>query len=253
MIEIKTKLFTQRIYATQLSKDDWYKPVIYHSYRGDVKKIPFYYYKNLQSHTCITDMSVPMEEILASMQKSLRQEIRKGERIGCVFEWGYFYDEFVDFYNRFAECKGIDTRVTIDRIKRFGKPIVTKVSYQGQVMAMHVRAIDKDAKFVCALYTSNARFFEGVDKRIASTANKYLQYKDMELIQSWGVETYDWAGVDINKDHEKRYSIGEYKLAYGGKVAPSPTLYSPLYAIMMLFRVIIVKLGLYGLFFKIFK
>lgn len=253
MIEIHTKLFVQKIYATSIGKGDWYKPVIFHSYLGDVKKIPFYFYKNLESHSCMTDLTKPMDEIMASMQKSLRQEIRKGERMGCVFEWGYFYDEFVEFYNSFAKGKGIDTRVSVDRIKRFGRPIVTKVSYQGRVMAMHVRAVDKASKYACALYTSNARFTDGVDKRIASTANKYLQYKDLELIKSWGIEKYDWAGVDINKNHSNRYSIGEYKLAYGGYIVPSPTIYSPLYAVMMLIRTIIVKLNLYNFYIKVFK
>lgn len=246
MFEIKAKLFTQRLYATHTDSSDWYKSVIYYTYQGDMDKVPFWYIKRTKDHTCFSHLGEDMDVILSKMGRSLRQEIRKAGRMGFDFEYGYFYDEFVEFYNAFAASKGIPIRVSKDRLLRYGKPIVTKMSFEGETLAMHVRVIDPESKFCYALYTSNARFKEGVNPRMASTANKYLQYKDLELCKEMGVETYDWAGVDINPSHSERFSIGEYKLEYGGEVAPAYILWSPIYAVMELTRSLLIKLKLWN-------
>lgn len=236
MIEAKTSFFIQRIFARTLSKSDWRKAVLYNSYLGNLDNVPFYYIKRTEDHSCQTDLTKNMDDILANMNKHMRSDIRKAEKMGCVFKWGYFYDEFIPFYRKFASKKGIDSNVSLDRITRYGKPIVTKVSFEGKVLAMHVRVVDKENRFAMALYASNARFDEGVNPQIAGRANKFLQYKDLELLKSWGIETYDWAGVDIDKLHKERFSIGEYKLAYGAVVVPSPTVYTPLYGLLLLCR-----------------
>ena len=64
MIEVKAKLFTQRLFASKLDASDWRKSVLYNSYEGDLSKIPFWYFKDLDAHSCQTDLSLSMEEIL---------------------------------------------------------------------------------------------------------------------------------------------------------------------------------------------
>ena len=242
MIEAKSKFFVQRLFATHLERNDWYKAVLYNSYRGDINRIPFWYVKHLDSHSCQTDLSLDIDEIMKRMTKHLQKDIRKAEEMGCIFEYGDFYEEFIHFYRKFAYKKGINSPVSIDRIKRYGETIVTKATYEGRVLAMHIRVIDRDNKLAFGLYSANARFDADVNPQIAGRANKFLQYKDLELLKNIGILTYDWSGVDINPNHKDRYSIGEYKLAYGATVVPSPTIYTPLYMVEVVLRNLAVNL-----------
>lgn len=243
MIEVKAKFFIQRLFATEIDLSDWYKSVVYNGYRGDVKKVPFWYIKNLDSHSCQSDLTPSLEELFEKMDKSTRQDIRRAEKDGVVVEKGYWYEDFVEFYNNFAIKKGIPNRVSMDRLLRYGKPLITKASLNGVVLAMHARIFDIDTKFGYALYSASGRFNEGVNPRDAGRANKYLQYRELEWYKDMGIELYDWSGVDINPEHKERYSIGEYKLAYGGTVVASPTLYTPLYAVLMMGRTFLSKVN----------
>lgn len=236
MIVTKSKFYTQILFANTTQKGDWHRAVVYDSYKGDLDKVPFYFYIHNTPHSAVTDLTESMDDILKKMNKHMQKDIRKAKEAGCVFEYGYFYDEFIPFYRSFASKKGIDSYVSMELLQRWGKPIVTKVSLDGVVLAMHVRALDLENKIALGLYSSNARFNEGVDAQIAGRANKYLQYKDLELLKEMGIKTYDWSGVDVNPSNKDRFSIGEYKLAYGCEVIPCPSLYSPLYRLMFLLR-----------------
>lgn len=241
MIEVKAKYFTQRLFATQIDCSDWYKSVLYNGYRGDVNKVPFWYFKHTDDHSCQSDLTPDIEVLFEKMDKSTRQDIRRAERDGIVVEKGYWYDEFIQFYNDFAQKKGIPNRVSMDRLLRYGKPLITKASLNGVVLAMHARIFDVNEKFGYALYSASGRFNEGVNPRDAGRANKYLQYNELIWFKEMGIELYDWSGVDINPQHTERHSIGEYKLAYGGEVVPSPTLYTPIYAFLLAGRTILSK------------
>lgn len=238
MIVTKSKLYTQILFANKTQKGDWHRAVVYDSYKGDLDKVPFYYFIHNTPHSAVTDLTQDMEVLESKISKHVRQEIRKAIKEGYEFSYGYDYEEFVPYYNAFAEKKGIDIRVSEDRLIGFGnpQPIVTKVSHNGVVLAMHVRAFDKEQKLVMGLYTASGRFFDGVNPREASIANKYLQYREFALFKEMGYETLDWSGINIDPSNKAQYSIGEYKLSFGADVIPSPVLYSPLYKLMLLFR-----------------
>lgn len=238
MIITKSKLFTQILFANKTRKGDWYRAVVYDSYKGDLDKVPFYFFIHRTPHSAVTDLTEDLDVIEGKISKHVRQEIRKAIKDGYEFSSGYFYDEFVPYYNAFAEKKGIDIRVSMDRLLHFGKPnpIVTKASHNGVVLAMHVRGFDEEQKLVLGLYTASGRFFDGINPREASMANKFLQYNEFALFKEMGYTCFDWSGINVDPSNKAQYSIGEYKLSFGAEVIPSPVLYSPLYKLMLLFR-----------------
>ena len=94
MIEVKTLTHTSRMFATELSVLDFFRIVLYSSYRGDKGRIPWYY-TIIRGSSCVTDLRASADEILASMKSNTRNEIRRAIRDGCEFRIEESLDDFV--------------------------------------------------------------------------------------------------------------------------------------------------------------
>lgn len=234
MIEIKNKFHIQRLFATSIGRMDFLKAVYYAGYRGDIIKIPFYYIVT-HGNSAISDLTLSIEELLNQMKSNTKNEIRRAVKEGIDFTANVDFEEFVPFYNSFCESKGLDDIVTIPRLLKYDKTIITKTSINGQPLAMHATVVSKEQKLAFLLFSCSQRFDSGVDKKMIGWANRYLHYKDFEFLKSIGVETYDWSGVCIDPN-DPRYSIGQFKMSFGGKLIDSPSFYTPMYGMLLLCR-----------------
>ena len=121
MIEIKSRTHTIRLFADKLRASDVFKLVLYCGYRGDIKKIPWYYTVT-KGASCYTDLTQSMDEIKSLMKSNTRNEIRRAEREGCLFS---IIDQIMSLFRitmGFAVTKGLTTlRVILacGNIKRF--------------------------------------------------------------------------------------------------------------------------------------
>lgn len=228
MIEIKSRTHTIRLFADGLSRSDLFWPVQYNSYRGDPKKIPFYF-KVDQGHSCVTDLTLGTDELLALMKSNTRNEIRRAEREGCTFETFDDVDAFIAFYNDFCASKGLDDYTSKARIGKYEKVLLTKSLHENAVLAMHANILDERSKTGLLLYSCSKRLDADVDRKMIGWGNRFLHFKDMEYLKSLGYETYDWSGVCLDPN-DPRYSIGQFKLAFGGKLVESLTASSPLFS-----------------------
>jgi len=230
MIEIKNKTHIQRLFADKLPLSDLWHAVFYAGYRGDIKHIPFYY-SVTHGHSAVSDLSISLEEILGSMKSNTRNEIRRAEREGIEFEANISFDEFVPYYNAFAESKGLEDRVNLQRLTKYDKTIITKATHNGITLAMHATVVNMEQKLAFLLFSCSPRLDADVDKKMIGWGNRFLHYKDFEYFKSIGIETYDWSGICTDPENPK-YSIGQFKLSFGGTLIDSYVLKSPIYVVL---------------------
>ncbi len=240
MIEVKSITHTVRLFADRLDFLDLFKVILYCNYRGDLKKIPGYY-KIIPGKSCETDLRRSMDEILAQMKSNTRNEIRRAEREGCEFEVVEDIDEFVPFYNAFCDSKGFNDYVSHSRLAKYKSILISKAVKDDTTLAMHVNLLDEKSKTALLILSSSQRLSEGVDRKLIGWGNRFLHYKDLEYLKSKGFGTYDWSGVCMDPD-DPRYSIGQFKLGFGGKLVDGTSLMTPLYAFLEKVKSVVTRL-----------
>lgn len=237
MIEIKASTHIQRLFANRLQKSDLFRAVYYAGYRGEEKDIPFYYTIE-HGNSAVTDLRQTEDEIFSSMKSNTRNEVRRAEREGCTFESGYDYDSFIPYYNTFCESKGLKDRVDMSRLIKYtgdNKVYITKAIHNDVVLSMHATVVNKKEKVAFLLFSCSQRLDSGVDKKLIGWGNRYLHYMDLKTFKEMGIEEYEWSGVVLDPNDE-RYSIGQFKLSFGGTVVNSLVLRTPLFNLMSYFR-----------------
>lgn len=230
MIEARSFTHTIRIFATKVHWTDLFRPVAYFNYCGDPTGIPFWYQKS-KDHSCVTDLRLPMEELLGRMKSNTRNEIRRAVREGCSFSVVTDYGEFIPFYNDFCKNKGFADHVSVARLRKFPKLLITKSMKDGKILAMHATQLDPENNIAILILSGSQRLDDNADRKLIGWGNRYLHYKDLEWLKNHGYNRYDWSGVCLDPD-DSRYSIGQFKLSFGGDIVDSWTLRTPLYVIL---------------------
>lgn len=228
MIEIKSRTNTIRLFADRLPFSDLFRLVLYNGYRGDPARIPAYYHVN-KGQSAETDLTQPMDAVMALMKSNVRNEIRRAEKEGVTFGFVESLEEFVPFYNAFCESKGLPDCTSVARMAKYGRKLVlTKAVHDGVVLAMHANLLDAESGVSLLIYSCSPRLADGVDRKLIGWGNRFLHYKDLEHLKAHGAKVYDWSGVCTDPSSEC-YTIGQFKLAFGGRLIDSWSLETPLY------------------------
>lgn len=230
MIETKAWTHTIRLFADSVKWTDIFRVVMYCSYRGDKKKIPCWF-SIVKGMSAVTDLKMQMVDILGKMKSNTRNEIRRAEKEGCEFAINNDVAKFIPFYNAFCKSKGFPDYVSMGRLSKFKNLLITSVSHGGSILAMHATQLDPASKTALLILSGSQRLDAGVDKKMIGWGNRYLHYKDLELLKAQGYEVYDWSGVCMDPS-DPRYSIGQFKLSFGGDVVDAWTLKSPMYRLL---------------------
>lgn len=239
MIEIRSKIHTTRIFADRVRRSDIFKLVCYFSYHGDIARVPWYY-KRERGESAVSDLSKPIEAIVASMKANTRNEIRRAAKEGCKFDLVTKVEEFVPFYNAFCDSKGLNDRTSVARLSKYQNLLLTKVSHNGQVLAMHANVLDPVNKVALLILSGSQRLDAHADRKMIGWGNRYLHFKELEYLKSHGYKSYDWSGV-VTDPQNPLYAIGQFKLAFGGDLVDSWVLQSPLYRLSLVVRNLIIK------------
>jgi len=230
MLEVKAWTHINRYFATTLRVSDLFLPVQYLSYRGPVEEIPCYYFVT-KAHSCYSDLSVDMDTILKSMKSNTRNEIRRAIKEGCEFNIVNDVDNFISFYNDFCASKNLNDYTSRNSISKYKNVLITSASLKGEVLAMHANVFDSEHGVAFLMFSCSKRLDCNVDKKLIGWANRFLHFKDLEYLKQNGCLHYDWSGVCIDPNDE-RYTIGQFKLAFGGKLIESIVLRTPLFAML---------------------
>lgn len=215
MIEVKAKTHINRLFATRTWTSDIFKAVVYFGFRGDIEDVPWWYSRH-KGHSCVTDLTKNIDQILAEMKSNTRNEIRRAEREGCEFAVVETFDEFISMYNSFCRQKGLKDFVNEARMRKYPKVLVTKAVHRGRTMAMHSTILDDVGKISLLQFSCSPRLDINVDVKLVGWANRYLHFKDLEWLKSQGYTSYDWSGVCIDPQNPN-YSIVKFKLSFVGE------------------------------------
>ena len=115
MLEVKSRLFRNRYFATKLPWYDIFRAIHYFNYLGNGKNIPWYYFKKV-GVSCVSDLTLGIDKLMAAMKSNTRNEIRRAIKEGCEFYIDDDIDAFVPYYNDFCRSKGLNDYTSKARI-----------------------------------------------------------------------------------------------------------------------------------------
>lgn len=176
-------------------------------------------------HTCVNDLTLESEEMLASINKNVRYEIRRSLKDGisvCFYKKDDIendeglLDKFRDIYVRMYKSKGIDTDMNISAVKKYleqDKIVFSAVWHDDEMLLFHSCVCD--GKEVRLLHS--ASFFRetsACDSQMIGRANKKLHWEEMLYFKERGCEKYDWGGIS---DFDNPNGIDGFKLKFGGE------------------------------------
>lgn len=234
MLEVSSLFYKNRYFAEKLSWLDIFRAVHYFNYMGDRRNIPWYYAKNV-GVSCVSDLTLGVEKIMGMMKSNTRNEIRRAIKEGCEFYVDDNIDAFVPYYNQFCRSKGLNDYTSKNRIEKFKSFVATRVEHDGVVLARHINILDDIGKNAFLMFSCSLRLEDNANRKLIGWANKYLHYKDLELLAKSGFVRYDWSGICLDKA-DKRYQIGQFKLSFGGNITHPLMLRTPLFCLLELFR-----------------
>lgn len=241
MIEAKNKLYTQRFLASKLCFSDLWKAVNYTQLEllgGG--RIPFWY-KVSYGHTATTDLTLPWEEIYSRMKSNTRNETKRAEKEGVVMECNYDYDAFVPFYNDFCDSKGIPYKIkSVNTLKKYDKMLITVAKKDNQILCMHATVVNPKDGEAMLFYSCSPRLADGVDRKLIGWANRFLHYKELQMFKEQGFKRYEWHSLVVDPE-DSRYSIGQFKLSFGGDLHETINLQTPLFVIMKYIQALLKK------------
>ena len=223
MLDISNSFFYKlKLNASKVDFIDYFRPSQYNYFQGN----PPIFMKVGKGHTIHIDLTQSEDEILQGCKSNTRNEIRRAIREGFFFEEMNDYQEFVDFYNVFAQEKNIE-KIDMSHLTKYGKHLLLyKSGFDGNVMTMHASFTDDDIKRVTLLYSASVRLTDSIDKKMVGFSNRFLHYKEFLQFKSMGYTSYDINGVCIDQRDKARYSIGKFKQGFGGEEKDIIQLYS---------------------------
>jgi hypothetical protein len=239
MIILKKKIFgleaSQKWFFSKVNTLDSLKIVNYKQLDLKIKSSCLFFkeiYFTLES-----DLMLSEEEIIKNFNSTIRNEIKRSEREGCVFNFSESKDNFISLYNDFATQRKIAV-ITLKKLKEFkNNLILTSSSMNGVIVSVHSYLVDYDLKKVRLLHSGTKRFSEVFDRNMIARSNKYLHYRDMLEFKKNGFQVYDWGGLAFNTHDKGVQGINKFKESFGGELIKQKELYSPIYyLILKLFR-----------------
>lgn len=234
MLEVQSRFFRNIYFAEKLPWFDFFRAVHYFNYLGDRENIPWFYIKKI-GVSCVSDLSLGIDKIMASMKSNTRNEIRRAIKEGCEFLVDDDIDAFVPYYNEFCRSKGLNDYTSKSRIQKYKTILSTRVEHNGVVLARHINILDCSGMNAFLMFSCSKRLADNADRKMIGWANKFLHYKDLEWLVNAGFEKYDWSGICLDENDE-RYSIGQFKLSFGGEITRPVMLRTPFYCVLEKFR-----------------
>lgn len=176
-----------------------------------------------EQKTLITDLLEDELVLWQRISKTYRNEIRRCERENRsvvyltseeIISIPNLIDEFEKTYNNMFASKGMKDRFNRKLFCAYANSnaLVVSVAYKGdEPVVFHSYIVDeKNARFwySCSNFRENKTVAEEIGR-----LNKFLHWKDMQIMKGMGIESYDWGGIGLS---EETKGIAEFKRKFGG-------------------------------------
>lgn len=222
---------TQKWFSSKVNTLDFFL-ITAHRQVDFETKASFLFIKKI-FYTLHSDLTLDDEKIFKKFNSTIRNEIRRSEREGCVFNSSETKVNFIQLYNDFAEQRGI-AGLSIGKLTELGDNLVlTSTCIGGVLTAVHSYFVDYDLKKVRLLHSGTQRFSENLDRNLIARSNKFLHYMDMLKFNQEGFLVYDWGGIALDTQDKGLQGINKFKESFGGELIKQKDLYSPLYYLIL--------------------
>lgn len=189
------------------------------------------------SATVELNLDQPEETIYSNFRNTVKQEIRKSEKEGvtCDFRQDNV-EEFVAFFNAFANAKNIDP-ISKQRIIEMGDSLeLSYANLNGEMLVAHSYLVDPKVGIVRLVHSASRRLDETIDRNVIGRANKLLTYKDILHYQSKNYKILDFGGYADHTEDKSLKGINEFKLSFGGQKVTCINYYSIFYFLLKKLR-----------------
>jgi hypothetical protein len=176
-------------------------------------------YQRKSFYTKIIDLAVSEESIAGKFDQNTIYEIRRSVKDGVTTDIELDINQFVIFYNLFANTKQLSS-LGQNFYNYRSVLFITKAIYNQRDIVMHAYITDKNLKRVRLLHSASL-FRENNNaqkKAVVGRANRLLHFKDMCLFKKEGYEIYDLGGYAEGTSDEALLGINKFKDSFGGKL-----------------------------------
>jgi hypothetical protein len=222
---------TQKWFSNKVKGLDCLSISIYKQVDFEIRASAFFFTELF--YTLHSDLTLSDQDIIKNFSSTIRNEIKRSEREGCIFNSSESKENFISLYNDFAKQRGI-SGLTIEKLAEFNANLIlTSTEINGVTTAAHSYLVDYDLKIVRLLHSGTQRFSEVLDRNMIARSNKFLHYMDMKKFNQDGFRIYDWGGIAFNTQDKGLQGINKFKESFGGELIKQKELYSPLYYLIL--------------------
>jgi lipid II:glycine glycyltransferase (peptidoglycan interpeptide bridge formation enzyme) len=221
MIEIKSLSFLLRIRVIFFSKSPQKKDIFnLVQYNQSASTSDLFGFWREKSVTKVISLRQKEEDIFKKFKKNTRYEINRAQKEGISFRILENLEEFVNFYNSFADSKKIP-QMTLKHINNFKDYLIITVAvHNDDDLVMHAYLVDEESERVRLLKSASLfRYEKDPEKKyLISMANRFLHYQDMLYFKSQNYQTYDLGGYACNNDNMDFIRVNRFKDSFGGEL-----------------------------------
>lgn len=188
----------------------------------DNKNYPFFIKKVF--NTIHIDLNKNESVLRSDFTKTTQYEIRKAERDGVVCSSNLSVEEFVNFFNIFAQSKN-RSKITISDLEIFGENlIITEASHNDTVLVMHCYISDTNGKRIRLLHSASEfrNITNSEQRNLVGRSNRLLHFHDICLAKKLGMSIYDLGGYSISDLDDEKKKINDFKKSFGGTIVEEP-------------------------------
>lgn len=178
-------------------------------------------YVTTKLHTKVIDLEQDEAAILAGFSTRTRNYVRRAAREGLHFRESDDVDGFVAFFNRFAQRKGLDYRVSGNELRNLGVGYrIVHALREDQVLAMHLIVCDPGKQRARCMYLASILRDERkpVNDVLIGIANKAAHFHEMCMFKRLGYKQFDLGGYAVDTDDPELQQINRFKDSLGGRV-----------------------------------
>jgi hypothetical protein len=184
-------------------------------------------WRTREGATRLIDLGQDSEGIFSALDKGTRYEVNRAgtrdqvETAALVMPAPAEVDEFMNYYDRFADSKGVPRirRSYVEGLRDAGHlGISTARDRSGAILAAHAYILGGSR----ARLSHSASLFRleesSRERALVGRANRLLHWRDLLHFQGLGFEHYDFGGWYTGSSNEALIRINAFKGEFGGRV-----------------------------------
>ena len=179
-------------------------------------------------HCLVIDLTQSEDALFAGMNETTRQMVKKGmkDEMTCTCDVACtpgVIGSFCDYYDGFAATKGLEKvfRQRLFLLAEQHRLAITNVAFNdGMGLAWH--AYLRTPERAVLLYSAShfRQLKDDPRSKAIMRATRFLHWNDMVAFRDLGLTVYDMGGLDATGKTEETKKIAQFKMAFGGSVAP---------------------------------